>query len=102
EQLVSRPVPAPPLPLPNELNGTSVYVNGVAAGLFYVSPGQANFAVPSGTPLGIADVVVVAKDGAVSRGKVKVAGSIPAIFTGKSDGAGAPAAVASRDGQNFD
>jgi len=38
----------------------------------------------------------------VSRGKVKVAGSIPAIFTARSDGAGAPAAVASRDGQNFD
>jgi uncharacterized protein (TIGR03437 family) len=102
DKLASQPVPASSLPLPNELNGTSVYVNGIAAGLFYVSPGQANFAVPSGTPLGIADVVVVAKDGAVSRGKVKVAGSIPAIFTGKSDGAGAPAAVASRDGQNFD
>jgi uncharacterized protein (TIGR03437 family) len=101
-RLASRAVPAPSLPLPTELDGATVYVNGVAAGLFYVSAGQANYAVPSGAHLGSADVVVVAKDGTVSRGKVNVAGSIPAIFTGKSDGAGAPAAVASRDGQNFD
>jgi uncharacterized protein (TIGR03437 family) len=101
-RLASRAVPAPSLPLPAELDGTNVYVNGVAAGLFYVSDGQANYAIPSNTHPGTADVVVVAKDGAVSRGKVKVAGSVPAIFTTLGNGAGAPAALASKDGQNFD
>ncbi len=102
DKLASQPVPAPSLPLPVELDGASVFVDGAPAGLFYVSPGQANFAVPSNTLLGSAQVMVVAKDGVVSRGKVKVTGTSPAIFTVRSDGSGAPAAIASRDGQNFD
>lgn len=101
-RLASRAVPAATLPLPTQLDGTTVYVNGVAAGLFYVSEGQINYAVPLSAHLGLADVVVVAKDGAVSRGKANITGSIPAIFTASGNGAGAPAGVASRDGQNFD
>lgn len=46
--------------------------------------------------------MVVAKDGTVSRGVVDVTTTTPAIFTGRGDGTGAPAGVASRDGQNFD
>lgn len=34
-------------PLPTNLAGTSVTVGGVLAPLFYVSPGQMNFRVPS-------------------------------------------------------
>lgn len=34
------------LPLPITLAGTSVSVNGIAAPLFYVSPGQINFQIP--------------------------------------------------------
>jgi uncharacterized protein (TIGR03437 family) len=32
--------------LPNSLEGVTVYVNGIASGLFYVSPGQINFLIP--------------------------------------------------------
>src|SRR5262249_23473749 len=80
----------------------TVYVNGVAAGLLYVSEKQVNYVIPPNTPLGQAEVVVVAKDGTVSRGALNVTTTTPAIFTGRGDGAGAPAAVASRDGKNFD
>jgi len=100
--LASQSVPARTLPLPTQLDGTTVYVNGVPAGLLYVSEKQVNYVIPQHTPLGQAEVVVVAKDGTVSRGVVKVTNTTPAIFTGRGDGAGAPAAVASRDGQNFD
>jgi hypothetical protein len=38
---------APGVPLPRQLGGTRVTWNGVAAPLFYVSPTQINFQVPS-------------------------------------------------------
>jgi len=101
-KLASQSIAASTMPLPTQLDGTTVYVNGVAAGLLYVSEGQVNYVIPSGTSFGWAEVVVVAKDGTVSRGTVNVVGTIPAIFTGKSGGAGAPAGVASKNGQNFD
>jgi uncharacterized protein (TIGR03437 family) len=100
-RLASRAVAAATLPLPTQLDGTTVYVNGVAAGLLYVSEAQINFVIPSRTSFGPAEVVIVAKDGTVSRGAVNVAGTIPAIFTGRSGGVGAPAGLASKDGQNF-
>ncbi len=101
-RLASQPVAASALPLPTSLDGTSVYVNGVAAGLFYSSPQQVNYVIPSSAHPGPADVVVRSKDGTVSRGKVNVAGSIPALFTGRSGGVGAPAGLASKDGRIFD
>ncbi|MGH9851523.1 MAG: CHRD domain-containing protein, partial [Blastocatellia bacterium] len=88
-------------PLPFSLDGTSVYVNGVGARLFFVSPNQINYLVPAGTVVGPAAVVAVARDGTVSRGALNVAQSAAAIFTSNSLGTGAPAAVASTDGQVF-
>ena len=41
-------------PLPTQLGPTSVTVNGVTVPLFYVSPTQINFQMPSTTPFGIA------------------------------------------------
>lgn len=46
-------------PLPRVLNGTSVLVNGEAAPLLYVSPGQINFQVPKGDPHYLAPVLAV-------------------------------------------
>ncbi len=90
------------LPLLTSLDGTSVYVNGVAAGLFFVSALQVNYLMPSSTLVGPAQVVIVAKDGTVSRGTTNVAGTAPGIFTQQINGLGAPAAVASADGVVFD
>ena len=83
--------------LPTALDGTTVYVNGVNAPLFFVSPGQVNFAVPVGTISGPASIVVVAKDGSVSQGQLLISDIVPGIFTRLSNGQGAPSAVASTD-----
>jgi uncharacterized protein (TIGR03437 family) len=99
-RLASTNVNATSTPLPTSLDGTSVYVDGVAAGLFFVSAGQINYLFPSSS-IGQAEVVIVARDGTVSRGTANVSLSIPGLFTRKADGTGAPAAVASTDGQNF-
>jgi adhesin/invasin len=45
-------------PLPTQLGPTSVTVNGIAAPLFYVSPTQINFEIPSGAPTSTIQVVV--------------------------------------------
>lgn len=100
-KLASQMVAATTTPLPTLLDGTTVYVNGEAARLFFVSEGQINFLIPSGVPAGPASVVIVAKDGTVSRGTINVSASSPSIFTRTANGQGAPAAVASTDGQAF-
>lgn len=83
--------------LPTTLDGTTVYINGVNAPLFFVSPGQVNFAVPVGTLSGPASIVIVAKDGTVSQGQILIGDISPGIFTRLANGNGAPAAVASND-----
>jgi uncharacterized protein (TIGR03437 family) len=88
-------------PLPTTLGGTTVYVNGTAAPLFFVSATQVNYLIPVGTVPGPTSVVVVNGSGVVSRGTVNVLQSTASIFTAKADGTGAPAAVASTDGTNF-
>ena len=46
------------LPLPQTLGPASVTVNGVPAPLYYASPTQINFQMPSGQPVGMAQIVV--------------------------------------------
>jgi uncharacterized protein (TIGR03437 family) len=47
QNLAPSPTQAQSYPLPTSLNGTTVSVNGIAVPLFYVSPEQINFQVPS-------------------------------------------------------
>lgn len=100
-KLASTTVSATTTTLPTSLDGTTVLVNGIPAGLFFVSAGQVNYLVPEGTPAGPTQVVVVAKDGTVTRGVIAVTPSAPGIFTRLANGLGAPAAVAGADGVNF-
>jgi hypothetical protein len=58
--LAPRAVPASGLPWPKVLEDTSVFINGVAVPLAYVSPTQINAQVPYGTEPGQATVTVVA------------------------------------------
>lgn len=88
-------------PLPTELAGTRVRVNGVPASLFFVAPGQINFLVPAGLQTGSAVIEIVAADGAISRGTVTLASAAPSLFTANASGTGAPAAVATKDGVNY-
>lgn len=81
----------PGVQLPTTLGGTTVEVNGRKAGLFFVSPSQINYVIPSATESGSANVVVTAGT-TTSNGTVQVARVAPAIFTANSTGRGVPAA----------
>ncbi len=87
------------IPLPTSLAGTTVMVRdrvGVdrAASLFFVSPGQINYVMPTGTAVGAASVTIQSGDGTISLGTVEVSEVAPALFTANTDGQGVPAAVA--------
>jgi uncharacterized protein (TIGR03437 family) len=86
----------PGVQLPTQLMGTKVEINGRAARLLFVSPGQINFVVPPETELGTADVVVTSWESVVANGTVLASPVNPGIFTANSDGQGIAAALAFR------
>lgn len=86
------------LPLPAALGGTVVRVRdslGVErlAQLFFVSPGQINFVVPSGTANGIAAITVTNDKGEIASGSVNIASVAPAFFSANANGEGVAAAA---------
>ncbi len=85
------------LPLPTELAGTRVLVNGKAAALLYVSPLQINYQVPDGTPVGAVDVVIERPNNR-SRETIQVKSAGFAAFSLDSTGSGAGAIL---DGRTF-
>jgi uncharacterized protein (TIGR03437 family) len=86
------------LPLPLELAGTTVTVNGVAAPLFFVSPTQINFAIPPSVELGAATIIVSNPQGSYALGTVQIVAATPAIFSADATGTGDAAALATADG----
>jgi uncharacterized protein (TIGR03437 family) len=69
-------------------NFVSVKVNGVAAPLYYVSPGQINFQVPWATPTtGTVNVAVVVNGGSSNIAAVPVATAAPGLFVLQSGAA---------------
>jgi uncharacterized protein (TIGR03437 family) len=91
------------LPLPTSLGATTVSVvdsRGVErlAPLFYVSPTQINYQIPTGTVAGPAIVIIRGSDGTVSMGSTIVKSVAPAIFTTSQTGDGAAAAIDGYDG----
>jgi uncharacterized protein (TIGR03437 family) len=69
------------LPLPLELAGARVTVNGLDAPLFFVSPTQINFQIPFETRAGSAGVVVRRGASASPPAIVNVAANAPGVFT---------------------
>jgi len=88
-------------PLPLELAGTTVTVNGVPAPLFFVSPTQINFAVPASVEAGPATIIVSNPTGSYSLGTSQIVAAFPAIFTANASGSGDAAALATADGINY-
>jgi uncharacterized protein (TIGR03437 family) len=72
------------MPLPRELAGVRVSVNGTAAPLFFVSPGQINIQLPWDTPLGTARLTVDSAAGSFPQ-DFEVASRSPSLFA-KADG----------------
>lgn len=92
-------------PLPTTLQGTTVKVRDAAgteraAPLFFVSAGQINYLVPTGTPVGPAVVIVTAGNGKISVSNLNIQAVAPGLFAANSNGMGAPAAVLFRQKAN--
>jgi uncharacterized protein (TIGR03437 family) len=81
------------LPLPLTLDGVSATVNGVAAPIWFVSPGQINLQIPYETPLGPA-LVTVNNNGRASSYVLQISATAPGIFN--SAGTLVPSAAARR------
>jgi adhesin/invasin len=67
-------------PLPTSLAGTSVLVNGIAAPLYFVSPSQINFQMPSATVPGSVPIVVTTNVGSSSGLTSTVTPIQPGLF----------------------
>jgi|GEM_PF-2311475 len=88
-------------PLPTSLAGTTVKIRDVfgherLAPLFFVSAGQINYLLPSGTALGPATVTITSGDGTVNTSAIQIASCSPSIFTANANGSGVPAALVLR------
>ena len=93
-------VSAPSIPLPTQLNGVEVMVNNTPAPLFFASPGQINFEVPSNAPTsGTADIQVIqVATGLVLGDTTVVMNAVsPGIFTQTASGSG-DGVIANQDG----
>ncbi|MGE0127340.1 MAG: hypothetical protein AB7U82_04460 [Blastocatellales bacterium] len=103
-QLANATVGAPSANLPFDLGGVTVTVNGLAARLIFVSPGQVNFVLPLAVANGDSADFTINNNGVQSAGKVKIVDASPGVFTTTSDGKGATAAQCGRvsaDGLGF-
>lgn len=101
EYLASGTAVAASTPLPTELAGTSVRVNGILAPLFFVSRQQLNFLLPAGVSSGNAIIEIVTSDGQLSRNTLTINGIAPSLFTANASGTGVPVGVVSPDGISF-
>jgi len=89
------------VPLPTELSGVRVRVTDSAGtarfgGLFFVSPEQINYTIPTGTTAGVALIDVLRNGAVVGRGAVSINPVWPGMFTANSSGSGLGAAVVFR------
>ncbi len=99
--LASMTETAETLPLPFDLAGTRVTVRdseGVErpAPLFFVSPTQVNYLIPTGLAEGLATVTITSADGSVSVGAARIASPAPALFAANAGGQGIASAIALR------
>lgn len=80
------------LPLPTQMNATTVLVNGIAASLLFAGPGQINFQVPPGAR---APATVVVRQASVESApqSLPLFDAAPAIFTVSQDGRGQGAII---------
>ncbi|MBD0373052.1 MAG: PD40 domain-containing protein [Pyrinomonadaceae bacterium] len=78
-------------PLPTELKGVTVAINGAAAGLYFVSTGEIQFVVPRGLAVTTGNTtypVVINNNGSVIRGTIQITPAQPDIFTSTNDAGG--------------
>jgi uncharacterized protein (TIGR03437 family) len=94
-QLATATQSAAGVPLPARLGDTSVTINGIAAPLYFVSPGQLNVQIPYETPAGSNATLQVTSNGQSATSQFSVALTAPGIFA-DATGALAPNPAAAR------
>ena len=90
--LAAAPATAPGFPLTTSLGNVQVTVNGTAAPLYYVSPGQVDFQIPYSTPAGSALVQVTSNGLSGGSAAITVQPAAPSLLT-YVDAAGSTRAV---------
>ena len=88
ERLAESSLAATTTPLPTVLAGVSVTVDGLAAPLLYVSPGQINLQVPFSVTSAMPEIVVSTPQGASDPISVSLAYDAPGLFAQDSGGCG--------------
>ncbi len=96
-QLAPSTESAAAVPLPLTMAGVEATVNGVAAPLYYVSPGQLNIQIPYEIAPNSTAVVTVNNNGQIASQSVSIGTVAPGIFT-NSSGAPVPSTSAARGG----
>ena len=94
-QLAPSPQSAARVPLPSELAGVSVTMNGITAPLYYVSPTQLNVQVPYELPAGSNVALAINNNGIRTSTSFALSAAAPGIFTDQT-GAPVPNATATR------
>jgi uncharacterized protein (TIGR03437 family) len=105
--LATEPRAAQSLPLPIELAGSTVTVRDSQGGvkpapLFYVSPNQINYLMPSGLANGAATVTIKNGQGVEFQSPIQISAVAPGLFSANAYGTGPASALALRvrvDGQ---
>src|ERR1700722_10199688 len=69
------------IPLPLSAMGVAVLVNGIAAPLYYVAPGQLNVQIPYETVVGSSEEISINNNGKVTTQSFQVRTAAPGIFT---------------------
>jgi uncharacterized protein (TIGR03437 family) len=83
-QLAPSTQSASSVPLPIAMAGVAATVNGVAAPLFFVSPGQLNIQVPYETAVNSTAVLKVNSNGQVASLTFSVSAAAPGVFVGQN------------------
>ena len=89
------------IPVPTTLGDVQVFVAGNPAPLFYVSPTQINFQVPSATPVGDfyeIQVVRASTSQVLASWLFRIDSVSPGLFTSNATGTGQVAALNAKDG----
>jgi uncharacterized protein (TIGR03437 family) len=86
---------APLVPLPNQLSGTSVTINGYLSPLYFISPTQINVQIPYYITSGAA-VLKVTYNGQSATTQINVTDTAPGIFTNAATGGPVPNESAKR------
>jgi uncharacterized protein (TIGR03437 family) len=84
--------------LPYEVSGLSVTVDGIAVPVFYASPSNVKFFMPSDVSEGMVEVIVSSQDGYICEGLVSIERNASRIMTTNDDDNGS---IAIANGQNL-